>query len=393
MTDQGALRLAVDATPLLGRRSGVGRYLDGVLNGLAGLPGAPEPILTLFSLRGQVPAPAPARSRPAPRRAPARVLQPLWKHLSAPGVELLTGPIDVFHAGNYVLPPLRRAAGVVTVHDLAYLRYPETVDDHVKTYRHHVPDALRRAARVLTVSSAVREELCAEYGLDPQAVLVAPNGVDAAWSDARPPAPADRERLGLPERYLLFVGNLEPRKALPTLARAHAAARRDDPDVPPLVLVGPPGWGDAWGGHEPDPVGVRQLGFLTDQDLRGVVAGALALCMPSRYEGFGLPVLEALACGRPALVSDLPAHREVGGDQVRYLPVGDVDAWSQALVEVSWQPEEPAADQARRARAALFTWERSAAVHLSAWRLAAAERQPSVRRPSLRRMSLRRMGG
>jgi len=374
VTGPGDLRLAVDATPLLGQRSGVGRYLEGVLGGLVGLPGAPQPLLTLFSRRGPVPDPYPPGTRPVPRRLPGRVLQAGWKRAAFPPVEVLTGHIDVFHAGNYVLPPLRRAVGVVTVHDLTYLRYPETVDDYVATYRHRVPDALRRAGRVVTVSQAVRAELCAEYSLDPARVVVAPNGVDAAWSGAQPLPPPDRARLGLPERYLLFVGNREPRKGLATLARAHAAARRDDPGVPPLVLVGPPGWGNVWNGREPDPADVRHLGFLRDGDLRRVVAGTVALCMPSVYEGFGLPVLEALACGRPALVSDIPSHHEVGGNQVRYLPVAAVDAWSHALVEVSTQPDGPTAGAARRARAALFTWERSAAVHLETWRGAAAER-------------------
>ena len=374
MTEPGVLRLAVDATPLLGQRSGVGRYLEGVLTGLAQLSEAPEPLLTLFSRRGPVPDPYPPRTRLAPRRLPGRVLQSCWARAAFPPVELLTGRVDVFHAGNYVLPPLRRAAGVVTVHDLTYLRYPETVDDYVSTYRHRVPEALRRAGRVVTVSRAVRAEVCAEYSLDPARVVVAPNGVDAAWSSAQPLPSPDRTRLGLPERYLLFVGNREPRKGLATLARAHAAARRDDAGVPQLVLVGPPGWGDVWGGRAPDPADVRHLGFLADGDLRRVVAGAVALCMPSRYEGFGLPVLEALACGRPVLVSDIPAHREVGGDQVRYLPVAEVDAWSAALVEVSSDSDSHTAAAARRARAATFTWEGSAAVHLEAWRRAAAER-------------------
>ena len=370
------MRLAVDATPLLGQRSGVGRYLEGVLGGLAGLPDAPEPVLTLFSLRGRVAAP-PAGSRPAPRRVPARVLQPMWRRWHFPPVELLTGRIDVFHAGNFVLPPLRRAAGVVTVHDLAYLRFPETVDRQVLRYRDLVPDALRRAAAVVTVSAAVRDELCAQYRLDPSLVVVAPNGVDPSWLTATPADTSARLRLGLPVRYLLFVGNVEPRKGLPTLARAHAAARRADPDVPPLVLVGPAGWGDAWQGEPPDDRDVVRLGYLPEEDLRSVVAGAVALCLPSRYEGFGLPVLEALACGTPALASDLPVHREIGGEHPTYVPVGDVDAWSQALLEASRAAADQAGAQASRRHAAAATWQRSAALHLAAWRSAAAGRSGS----------------
>ncbi len=383
MTDAG-LRLAVDAHPLLGQRSGVGRYLDGVLTGLAALDGAPEPVLTLYNLWQQVPEPAPPRTRLAERPRLTRRISPivlnhLWRHVPRGGVELLTGPVDVFHAGNYVLPPLRRAAGVVTVHDLAYLRYPETVDDYVATYRTRVPDALRRSARVVTVSDAVRDELVAEYGLDPATVVVAPNGVDPSWARAEPLDTAARARLDVPERYVLFVGNLEPRKGLPLLAAAHAAARRQDPDVPPLLLVGPPGWGDAWDGTEPDRTDVRHLGFVPDDDLQGLVAGATALCMPSRYEGFGLPILEALACGRPVLASDIPAHREVGGGDVHFVGAADVDGWSQALVDVSTVADPATAEQSRRAQAGPFTWERSAGVHLQAWRAAAAERPSRAR--------------
>lgn len=365
------MRLAVDATPLLGERSGVGRYLEGVLHGLAELPGAPSPLLTLFSVRGRVLVPPPG-SRPAPRRAPARLLNRMWERVPFPPVELLTGRVDVFHAGNFVLPPLRRAAGVVTVHDLAYLRFPETVDEQVRRYRQLVPDALRRAAVVVTVSRAVRDELCAEYALEPDRVVVAPNGVAPSWRRARPPDAVARRRLALPERYLLYVGNVEPRKGLPTLVRAHADARRAEPDVPALVLVGPAGWGDAWQGEPPGGPDVLRLGYLADDDLRSVVAGAVASCLPSRYEGFGLPVLEALACGTPALASDLAVHREVGGAHATYLPVGDVDAWAHALVAAARAPADEARATGRRQHAAGSTWERSAALHLAAWRAAAA---------------------
>lgn len=360
-------RVGLDATPLLGTRTGVGRYVRGLLTGLDELQ-APRPVLALFSLRGQLPSEVPGR--PARVRLPARLLHALWQRAPFPPVELLTGRVDVFHAGNFVLPPALRAAGVVTVHDLTFLRHPETVTPAVLAYRDLVPASLRRAAGVVTVSAAVRDEVCAEYGVDPALVTVAPNGVDSAWFRAEPPSSADRARLGLPNSYLLFVGNVEPRKGLPVLVRAHREARRAHRDVPPLVVVGPGGWGNAWGSSHPEPADVLQLGFLPDPDLRRVVAGAQALCLPSRYEGFGLPVLEALACGRPVLVSDVPAHREVGGPHVLVLPQGDVDAWADALTRA--QGGDPAEQVgARRAHAATYTWRRSAERHLEAWRAAA----------------------
>jgi len=364
------VRVGVDATPLLGQRSGVGRYLEGLLEGLASAPDAPEVLLTLFSIRGRVPPPLPAGTTLAPRRAPARLLNRAWAVAPFPPVELLTGRVDVFHGSNFVLPPLARAGGTVTVHDLTYLRYPDTVDDQVRAYRELVPRALRRAARVLTVSHAIADELVDEYRLAPDQVVVAPLGVSPTWAHAAPLDAAGRARLGVPDRYLLFAGNLEPRKDLGTLVRAHRAARRADPDTPQLVVVGPAGWGDAWGpSGPPDRSDVVLLGFVPDADLRALLAGARALCSPSRYEGFGLPVLESLAAGTPVLASDIPAHREVADGHARLLPVGDVDAWAGALGDDDL-PDAEAVDAGRR-HAATHTWRRCADRHLEAWRSAA----------------------
>lgn len=367
------MRVGVDATPLLGQRSGVGRYLGGLLSGLQAIDADVEPVLTLFSVRGQVPAPAPLGTVPAPRRAPARLLNKMWARVPFPPVELLTGRVDVFHATNFVLPPLARAGGVVTVHDLTYLRFPETVDDQVRAYRHLVPDALRRAARVVTVSRTIADELIAEYSLAPEAVIVAPNGVGPEWGQAEPLGEGRRRALGLPDRYVLFVGNREPRKNLGTLIQAHAAARLADPDVPRLVVVGPAGWGDAWGGHQPDPEHTVLLGFLDDADLRGTVAGAAAVCVPSLYEGFGLPVLEAMAAGVRVLASDIPTHREVSGGHATLVPVQDVNAWSEVLVGLRHAEDGGGSAAAtRRAHTGAFTWERCARAHVEAYRAAAA---------------------
>lgn len=367
------MKVALDATPLLGQRSGVGRYLEGLLEGLADRPDAPDLVLTLFSIRGQVPPPLPRGTRMAPRRAPARLLNRAWRVAPFPPVELLTGRVDVFHGSNFVLPPLARAGGTVTVHDLTYLRFPETVDAQVLAYQHLVPRALRRAGRVITVSRAIADELVAEYGLEQEAVVVAPLGVSPTWAAALPLDPRTRAHLSVPERYLLFAGNLEPRKNLGPLVAAHRAARQADPTTPPLVVVGPAGWGDAWGeAGPPDPADVVLLGFVPDPTLHSLVAGAEAVCAPSRYEGFGLPVLESLAAGTPVLASDIAAHREVAGGHATLLPPGDLDAWAEALSGAR-RAGGDASDQSGEGRrhAAEHTWERCAALHVDAWASAA----------------------
>jgi glycosyltransferase involved in cell wall biosynthesis len=361
------VRLALDATPLLGQRSGVGRYVTGLLHGLAEECPELRPRLTLFSVRGELPSDLPASVRRAPGRFPARLLRPLWAHTPLPPVEILSGRVDVFHGTNFVLPPAAGAGRVVTIHDLAFLRFPRTVTGDVAHYRQLVPRALRRARAVVTVSEAVAEEVRAEYSSIAPPLFVAPNGVDPDWARAEPAAEGDLRRLGIPDRYLLFVGNLEPRKNLGTLLRAHAAARRQDPSVPALVLVGPAGWGDRWQGAAPDPRDVVLAGYLSGSDLRSVVARAAAVCMPSSYEGFGLPVLEALAAGRPVLASDIPAHREVAQEHATLLPPDDTDAWAAALTALD---RAASTETARRTHAAAYTWRRSAARHLEAYRSA-----------------------
>lgn len=361
------MRLALDATPLLGQRSGVGRYVTGLLHGLAEACPDLRPRLTLFSVRGQLPVDLPDTTRRAPGRVPARLLRPLWAHSAFPPVEVLSGLVDVFHATNFVLPPTARAGGVVTIHDLAFLRFPATVTGDVERYRQLVPQALRRAKAVVTVSEAVAEEIRAEYLSIVPPIVVAPNGVGESWFRARPAAEDTLRRLGIPSRYLLFMGNLEPRKNLGLLLDAHREARRADPTVPPLVLCGPAGWGDRWNGRGPDPDSVVLAGYLSDADLQAVVARAAAVCMPSIYEGFGLPVLEALAAGRPVLASDIPAHREIAQGQITLLPSDDADAWAAAMMTPGHSPSDEAA---RRAHAAGFTWRQSATRHLDAYRIA-----------------------
>jgi glycosyltransferase involved in cell wall biosynthesis len=352
------VRVGLDATPLLGVRTGIGRYTADLLSALAS--GPDELVATAFTLRGRrglvVPPGVEVRARPVP----ARLLQQAWARGPFPPVELLTGRLDVFHATNFVLPPLLRAAGVVTVHDLAFLRLTATVSAASARYRTLVPRSVRRASVVLTPSRAVadqvREAYAPELGATP--VLVVPHGVDPRWSAASPPDAALRAALGLPSAYALFVGTLEPRKDLRTLLAAH----RRVPDAPPLVLVGPPGWGE-----QVDVSGAVTPGFVHDDDLRRVVAGASALVLPSRDEGFGLPVLEALAAGTPVVASDLPVLREVGGTAVTYAPVGDAEGFAAALSAVLASPGDPAA---RRAQAAAFTWQRSADGHRAAYAMA-----------------------
>ena len=363
----------LDATPLLGPRTGVGRYVEHLVRELAGLDSL-DLVATAFTLRGAgaLPAAVPAGVQVRHRPAPARALQAAWDRLELPPVEWLVGRADVVHGTNFVLPPLRRAAGVLTVHDLSYLRYPETVAAASLRYRTLVPRGLRRAAVVVTPSQAVAAEVKAEYGLGDR-VLATPLGVDEGWFGATPMPATELTARGLPERYLLFVGTVEPRKGLPALLSAlrllHDSDRVADPDTPPLVLAGPPGWGPALETAALPPGAVLSAGYLDTADLRRLVAGAALLAYPSVYEGFGLPPLEAFAAGVPVVASDLPVVREVTGELAALAPVGDAAALAAAVRATLADPGDPVA---RRDRARGFTWAACAARTAEAYRLALA---------------------
>ncbi|HVX47481.1 MAG TPA: glycosyltransferase family 1 protein, partial [Mycobacteriales bacterium] len=248
------MRIGLDATPLLGTRSGVGRYVEHLVNALP----AGDLVATAFTLRGAgagaLPAALPPGVTVRHKPVPARGRQEAGARAEFPPVEFLTGRIDVFHATNFVLPPLRKAAGVVTIHDLTYLHYPETVSAASLRYRELVPRSIARARVVCTPSEAVAAEVREEYG--DTDVVVTPLGVDESWFGTERPDEAWRLAPGLPPRYLLFVGTLEPRKNLPTLLTAYRALRAEHPDTPPLVLIGARGWGPALStaGLPPDAV-------------------------------------------------------------------------------------------------------------------------------------------
>jgi glycosyltransferase involved in cell wall biosynthesis len=368
------VRIALDTTPLLGPRTGVGRYVLSLARelGAAAARNGDDVRGVALTARGRqaLPGHLPPGVRAVGPRVPARLMQRVWAHLEWPPATLLAGPVDLFHATNFVLPPPGRCAGVVTVHDLSFLHRPETVTRAVSAYRRLVPLSVRRARLVLAPSAAVAAELVEAFALPEDRVTVTPLGVDPAWFEAGPPDEVLRGRLGLPERYFVFVGNLEPRKNLPLLLDAYRALLHAEPEAPGLVLVGPPGWGPALDLTGLPEGSVVFTGYQEERELQSVVAGAEALLYPSVYEGFGLPPLEAFAAGTPVIASDLPVIREVVGENggtAALVAPDDVDALAAALLHRARSPEAPGAAAARRARAREFTWAATAAATRTAY--------------------------
>lgn len=360
------LRVLIDGTPLLGARTGIGRYTAALAEELASMS-CVDMRAVAFTLRGwrRLRKVLPHGSRARGMPVPARLLRQSWLRWPFPPVELFAGFTDVVHGTNFVLPAAARAAGVLTIHDLAFLDAPDFLPPGDARLPELVRISAQRAAIVCTPTQAVADVAAERLELAPDKLAVTPLGVDPAWFTARPPSEALAKRIGLPPEYLLFVGAAGPRKALDWLLKAHEIT----PGLPPLVLVGPGHPADS-GGSVPDQI--RAVGYLSDVDLRSVVAGAATLVLPSRDEGFGLPVLEAMAADVPVVCSDLPALREVSNGHATLVPFGDIEAMGAALtaaIETS-TPHETLAT--RRAHAAEFTWHRCAELTVAAYRRAAS---------------------
>jgi glycosyltransferase involved in cell wall biosynthesis len=222
--------------------------------------------------------------------------------------------------------------------------------------------ALRRAAGLVCISEATERDLLARFPAARGKSLAVPLAAPAElFADPGPEQLGEvRERLGLPERFVLATGTLEPRKNLPRLIQAHAALGRD---APPLLLAGPRGWQleEALAGASERPDAVRQLGYVSEGDLHALYRLCTVFAYPSLYEGFGLPVLEAMACGAACLTSDISSLPEVGGDAVAYVDPLSVESIRSGLERLlSSEDERRRLGAAAAERARLFSWERTA---------------------------------
>jgi len=264
--------------------------------------------------------------------APARVLFPAWRRAPSPRIDRWTGPVDVVHGTNFVVPPTR-AAALVTVHDLTFLRQPELVSAASRQYAGLLHAAVRRGATVHVFSDTVRDEAVALLGCPRDRVVRIHPGIAATEAgDA-----AAGRRLAGTDRYVLALGTVEPRKNYPRLVAAFDQVAGSDPEVR-LVIAGGDGWGvDAFteavaaAAHGDR---VTRLGYVSDDERRDLLAGAAALAYPSLDEGFGHPPLEAMRAGIPVVAARAGSLPEVLGDAALLVDPESVGALADALTTV-----------------------------------------------------------
>ncbi len=295
----------------------------------------------------------------------------LWTHarLSA---ELLARPPDVLFVPAHVVPlgaPLaRRTRTVVTVHDLGYLRFPEAHTRAQRLYlRLSTVWSARVADRVIAISGATRDDLVAEAGIAPEKIRVVYHGVAPHFRpvEDQEALAAVRARYSIAAPYVLYVGTVQPRKNLVRLIEAFAATAGGQADAPELVIAGKRGWLTEAIERRTVELGlagrVRFTGYVADADLPALISGAQAFALPSLYEGFGMPVLEAMACGTPVLAANSSALPEVAGDAALLVDPASVPAIGAGLARLLAEADLRATLRERGLRrAAEFTWDTSA---------------------------------
>ncbi|HUQ63932.1 MAG TPA: glycosyltransferase family 1 protein [Acidimicrobiales bacterium] len=365
------LRIGFDGTPLLGKKTGVGWYTHELIDAVARLSPSSELVVFPISWRTarslHLDPPHRPNVKVARRLAPARPLWALWDRVPFPPVEWLVG-CNVFHATNFISPPSRRIPTVVTVHDIGFIRDPESVTPAIRRMARLLPTVLKRASIIVTVSDFTRDELAWWMPEISERIRVIPNG---SHGRLIPQAGSGAPRIN-DAPYALMLGTLEPRKNVQLALDALAILRKEGSDlrlvlagaaspvldVPPLIEERGLGSSD-----------VTITGYVDDARMAELVAGATMLVFPSLYEGFGMPLIEAMEAGLPVVGVRAGATPETVGDAGVLVDPGDAAEFADAMQRV-------ATDDGLRAdliaaghrQAAKFTWDRAGADALRLYR-------------------------
>ncbi|MBO9386456.1 MAG: glycosyltransferase family 4 protein [Thermomicrobium sp.] len=372
------MRVAIDFTPGLNQPAGIGRYTRELVRALAQKAHFD---IVLWHGRTSSPRPRPSSPRIHYRQMPfsERWLTRLWYRLRIPfPIDPLIGPVDVVHGTDFLVPPAR-CARVATVHDVSFLLVPELGHPRLVSFlRAVVPRMLRTADALITVSESVQQDLLRLYRVAPDRVYAIPHGVAFPFVPHQPQhARPVIASLGIREPYVIAVGTVEPRKGYPVLLQAVERAAENIPDLQ-LVIVGATGW-------LAEPIEraleeaqqrgrVFRLRRISDQTLAALYSAAAAFVTASFYEGFNFPLLEALACGAPAIATDIPVHREVAGNAALFVRSGDVDSLAEAMISLLTDTTlARRLQQAGPQQASRFSWHKSAEQHIAVYRAVASE--------------------
>ena len=352
------MRIAFDVSPLSHERTGVNNYIRGSLVGLVDAAAGRHEIVCFAPT-----SPAGARTIPGAlagldvdlrtRTLPfAHGWRTAWSRLGRPPAERWLGPFDVLHFQQWMTPPQRSGLRSTMVHDLVPVRFPEWTTRRTRAMHRAQYEAAKGCDVVFVNSAYTRQDVVERLGVAPERVEVAYPGVDPVFR-------AEGEKADLGRPYLLTVATLEPRKNLGTLADAYRLLVRDDVS---LAVVGGAGWGPQ---PKLDVPGVQRLGRVDDEELARLYRGAACVVYPSRFEGFGMPIVEAMACGAPVVASAHPSMDEAAGDAAVRADPESPDAIAAGIRQALARAAELRAKGIEHARR--FTWRAVGETFLAGW--------------------------
>ena len=333
--------IAIDYTPAYDQGGGIGRLVRELITALAHEDSqTPYRLFVAGASRSKLPLPPGPNFTWHPIPLSAEWMARLWQRARLPlPVNWLTGPIDLYHATDFVLPPVGRGVKtILTVHDLSFIRVPETAAPNLRAYLNVVvPRSVQKADHIIADSQATKDDLCALYGTAPDKITVLLSGVDPRFAPVTDEAvlKSIRARYGIGEQpYIFCIGTVQPRKNYSRVIQALAALRAEGLDLQ-LVIAGGKGWLEdemyrtLRETHMQDHV--HRIGFARDEDLPALYSGATLTAFPSLYEGFGLPILESMACGTPVVTANVSSLPEVAGEAALMVDPYDVPALTDAM--------------------------------------------------------------
>jgi glycosyltransferase involved in cell wall biosynthesis len=334
-------RIAIDYTPAYDQGGGIGRLVRDLITALAiEDTTTPYHLFVAGAKRPQLPPPPGPNFTWHPIPLSAEWMARVWQRARVPlPVTWLTGDVDLYHATDFVLPPVSRGIKtILTVHDLSFVRVPETAAPNLRAYLNRVvPRSIKNANHVIADSQATKDDVCALYGTSPNKVTVLLSGVDPRFArvEDRTILKGVREHYGIGEApYIFCIGTVQPRKNYSRVIQALAQLRSEGHNLQ-LVIAGGKGWledemyktlsATQMQDH------VKLIGFARDEDLPALYSGAVLTAFPSLYEGFGLPILESMACGTPVVTANVSSLPEVAGTAALMVDPYDVRALTDAI--------------------------------------------------------------
>jgi alpha-1,3-rhamnosyl/mannosyltransferase len=335
-----SMRIGLDGQPLLKPKTGVGHYTLELARALAAL--RPEVSFELIA-PDAIPVSIIRETETIPNlrvvSIKANALMRRWSSIGLPRY-MRRARLDLFHGTNYQVPLMNAKRNVLTVHDLSVFTHPETHDVRfARRARRRLPIMLRNASHIITPTVTIKDELISRFKLAPARITVTPEAPRNSFFQMKLEDTADvRQRLGINSEFILFVGTIEPRKNLQTLLRAFERISRTTNHRSQLVLAGGAGWlTDDFDRHvraSDFQKRIRLTGYLRDEELRALYSSCKVFVYPSLYEGFGLPPLEAMACGAPVVASRIAPHEETLKDNARLVEPLDESALAKAIVDL-----------------------------------------------------------